>query len=377
MRRLDRARRLARRVAYQVARDDRGAVVVLVGILLAAGVLTGMLAVVVDLGRLYAERRVVQNSADAAALAVAQHCAKASADPACASLSSARAVAVSLANGNAPDGMTDVTEVCGGTSPLAGCQPSTIGWSNCLDSVGTTKFARVRTRTMDGPGDYLMPAIFAGLTSPSGKPELRAGACAQAAWGSASSAMVVLPFVLPACPSVAFGQPVVIEDFDPANPSTSCTASDGTVLSSVTKGFAFADLPSANMQCTVPVSIAVGDVLPVQTSLTQLCGPNISTTLDPYIASGTSLVFPVVGSHGQTGQGQYSFAILSFRSYVLYGYKLKNKQGGQVPPGGWSATACGSSAQRSCLYGTFVQEVVTGGIGTGPNLGVQAVALIP
>jgi hypothetical protein len=172
-------------------------------------------------------------------------------------------------------------------------------------------------------------------------------------------------------------QSVVIEDFDPANPNTSCTTVDGTFLSSVTKGFAFADLPSSNMECTVPVSIAAGDVLPVETSLTQLCGPNISTTLDPYIASGKSLIFPVVGGHARTGQGQYAFTIITFRSYVLYGYKLKNKQGGQVPPGGWSATACGQSAQRSCLFGKFVEEVVPGGIGTGPNLGVQAVALIP
>jgi len=367
-------RRLVRLRA--MARDDRGAVVVLVSILLAAGVLTGMLAVVVDLGRLYAERRVVQNSADAAALAVAQHCAKSSADPACANQSNARAVAVNLANGNAPDGFTDVTEVCG-TSPLATCSGTQETWSNCLPPTAAQKFARVRTRTMQSSGDFFFPAIFAGATSPEGKPNLSAGACAQAAWGSATSAMVVLPFVLPACPSVAYGQPVVIEDFDPANPNTKCTAPDGTLLDPVTKGFAFADLPSGNMECTVPVSVSVGDVLPVETSLTQLCGPDITKALDPYIASGTSLIFPVVGSHAQTGQGQYTFTIITFRSYVLYGYKLKNKQGGQVPLGGWSSTACGSSAQRSCLYGTFVEEVVPGGIGTGPNLGVQAVSLIP
>jgi Flp pilus assembly protein TadG len=367
-------RRLAR--ARQVAQDDRGAVVVLVGVLLAAGVLTGMLAIVVDLGRLYAERRVVQNSADAAALAVAQHCAKAPADAACANQAAAQSVAQDLANGNAPDGLTDVTEVCG-ASPLAGCVATTQTWSNCLAPPAGARFARVRTRTMQGPGDYLLPAIFAGLTSPEGKPDLSAGACAQAAWGTASSALVVLPFVLPACPDVPYGEPVVIEDFDPADPNTSCSTLDGTFLSSVTKGFAFADLPSENMQCTVPVSISVGDVLPVETSLTQLCGPDISATLDPYIASGDSLVFPVVGGHARTGQGQYAFTIITFRSYVLYGYKLKNKQGGDAPPRGWSATACGNSAQRSCLYGTFVQEVVPGGIGTGPNLGVQAVALIP
>jgi len=376
VRRIARLRSNAKAHGRALVHDDRGAVVVLVGILLAAGVLTGMLAIVVDLGRLYAERRVVQNGADAAALAVAQHCARSSTDAKCASEASAQGVARDLADGNAPDGFTNVTEVCG-ASPLAACQPTQVTWSNCIDPPGIAKFARVRTRTMESSGDYFFPAIFAGLTSPEGKPDLSAGACAQAAWGTASSAMVVLPFALPACPSVPFGEAVVIEDFDPANPNTSCTALDGTVLDSVTKGFAYADLPSENMQCSAPVSISIGDVLPVETSLTQLCGTNIGQTLDPYIASGTSLIFPVVGSHAQTGQGQYAFTIISFRSYVLYGYKLKSKQGGQVPPGGWAKTVCGKSAQRSCLYGTFVEEVVPGDIGTGPNLGVQAVALIP
>lgn len=356
--------------------DDRGAVMVLVGVLLAAGVLTGMLAIVIDLGRVYAERRIVQNGADAAALALAQHCARARTDPACQSQGNAVAVAQDLANGNAPDGITQVSEVCGST-PLAGCGATTATWSNCIDPPGVSRYARVRTNTQTSSGDLFFPAIFAGLTSPTGKPNLSVGACAQATWGTASSAMILLPFVLPACPNVPYGEAVVIEDFDPAAPNTSCTTLDGTVLDSVTKGFAFADLPGDNMVCTVPVAIDVGDVIPVETSLTQLCGPDITQALDPFVASGDPLVFPVVGGHEQTGQGQYAFTIITFRSFVLYGYKLKNKQGGQAPPGGWASTACKQGAQRSCLYGTFIEEVVPGDIGDGPDLGVVAIALIP
>lgn len=195
--------------------------------------------------------------------------------------------------------------------------------------------------------------------------------------GSAGSAMVVLPFVLPACPDVPFGEAVVIEDFDPAHPNTSCTTLDGTVLNSVTKGFAFADLPSDNRQCTVPVMLTVGQVLAVETSLTQLCGPDITKSLDPYIASGQSLIFPVVGGHEQAGQGQYAFNIIAFRSFVLLGYSLKGKQGGQQPPGGWKSTVCAQGSKRSCIIGTFLQVVVPGDLGTGPNLGVQSIALIP
>lgn len=364
--------RLAR---HSRATEDRGAVIVLVGVLLAAGVLTGMLAVVIDLGRVYAERRVVQNAADAGALALAQHCARATTDPACVSGGGAGEVQ-QLANANSPDGITKVTEVCG-SSPLAACTATTKTWSNCTDPPGVPAFARVRTATEAEGGDFFFPAIFGGLTSADGKARLSAAACAQAAWAAAGSAMVVLPFVLPACPDVPFGQGVVIEDFDPADPNTSCTTLDGTLLNPVTKGFAFADLPGENRQCTAPVSVAVGDVLPVETSLTQLCGPHITTSLDPYVASGESLIFPVVGSHERAGQGQYAFPIIAFRSFVLLGYRLKNNQGGQAPPGGWKSTACGQGSKRSCIYGTFQQEVVPGDLGTGPNLGVQAIALIP
>src|SRR5947208_3628329 len=54
---------------------DRGAVAGLVAVLLSTGVLLGMAALSVDVGQLYAERRQVQNGADAAALAVAVSCA--------------------------------------------------------------------------------------------------------------------------------------------------------------------------------------------------------------------------------------------------------------------------------------------------------------
>lgn len=353
--------------------DDRGAVIVLVGILLAGGVLTGMLAIVIDLGRVYVERRVVQNAADASALALAQHCARATTDPSCATQAAAEVAAVQLSNQNSPDGFTKVNEVCG-TTPLKACSGSQATWTNCANTV-QPPYARVRTSTQSATGDFFLPVIFGGLNQ--GPKQVNVGACAQARWGSPNSAMVVLPFVLPACPYVPFGTGVVIEDFDPASPNTSCSLPDGTVLNPVTKGFAFADLPGDNKQCTNPVKVSVNDVLPVETSLTQLCGPNISTTLDPYIASGESLIFPVVGGHQQTGQGQYEFTIITFRSFVLKGYKLKSKEGGSPPPGGWDKTVCNKGSQRSCLYGTFIEEVTTGGVGGGPNLGVVAIQLVP
>ena len=52
-------------------RRDRGAAAVLVTVLLAGGVIMGMLALSVDVGTLMLERRQLQNGADATSLALA------------------------------------------------------------------------------------------------------------------------------------------------------------------------------------------------------------------------------------------------------------------------------------------------------------------
>lgn len=83
---------------------ERGAVSVLVAILMVT--LLGFTAVAVDVGMLYAERTQLRNGADAAALAVAQKCARDLNDPDCSVTS---VLARSLANGNAGDGKTNIS----------------------------------------------------------------------------------------------------------------------------------------------------------------------------------------------------------------------------------------------------------------------------
>ena len=72
---------LAGRITRQVRRDERGAIGIIVAALLGFGVLTGMGALVVDVGQLYQERAELQNGADAAALGVAKSCALGACDP--------------------------------------------------------------------------------------------------------------------------------------------------------------------------------------------------------------------------------------------------------------------------------------------------------
>jgi len=85
---------------------ERGAVSVLVAILMVA--LLGFAALAVDVGMLYAERTQLRNGSDAAAIAVAQRCAKNQADVEC-SVSST--LARSLASSNAGDGLSNVASL--------------------------------------------------------------------------------------------------------------------------------------------------------------------------------------------------------------------------------------------------------------------------
>jgi Flp pilus assembly protein TadG len=88
---------------------ERGAVSVIVAIMLV--VLLGFGAIAVDVGMLYAERTQLRNGADAAALAVAQKCAKSAPSSSDADCSTTSALAASLANSNANDGRSNIKSI--------------------------------------------------------------------------------------------------------------------------------------------------------------------------------------------------------------------------------------------------------------------------
>jgi len=109
---------LARLVLLRFQRDERGAVGIIVAVLIGGGVLTGMGALVIDVGQLFQERGDLQNGADAAAIGVAKSCALGSCTP---------AVAVQLADANASSltgGTAGVDLVCG-SGALGPCPAST------------------------------------------------------------------------------------------------------------------------------------------------------------------------------------------------------------------------------------------------------------
>lgn len=85
---------------------ERGAVSVIVALTLV--VLLGFGAIAVDVAMMYSERAQLRNGADAAALAVAQKCAKNTGDADCSNTSS---LAKSLANSNANDRLSNIKSI--------------------------------------------------------------------------------------------------------------------------------------------------------------------------------------------------------------------------------------------------------------------------
>lgn len=92
--------------ASEAQNGERGAISVLVAILMV--VLLGFAALAVDVGMLYAERTQLRNGSDAAAVAVAQKCAKDATDVECSATSP---LARSLTSSNAGDGLSNVASL--------------------------------------------------------------------------------------------------------------------------------------------------------------------------------------------------------------------------------------------------------------------------
>lgn len=186
--RLDRLRRGA---AGHEHGGERGAVATVVAILLAGGVLLGFLALVVDVGQLYAERQELQTGADAGALAAAKACA--AADPDCGSFSSLQTLVGTYADANASDHASTVVEVCGRLEHvLSTCDPDVGNLTDCVGEIPADgPYVQVRLGTSFN-GETLLPPTFAQmLAGNEGYQGTSVGACARASWTPPHSVTVL------------------------------------------------------------------------------------------------------------------------------------------------------------------------------------------
>ncbi|MCL1593985.1 MAG: Tad domain-containing protein [Actinomycetia bacterium] len=166
-------RRLTDRLTTVFSRDrglrsEGGTVIAFVAI--AMVVLLGAVAMSVDVGLIYSERRELQNGADAAALAVAYDCAAGD----CGSSIEQQNRAEEYADANASDGLA---------------------WADDVTIDLGAQTVRVHTSTEDPGGDHFFDTTFAQIVGFDG---LTVGAEATVAWGALRSRST-LPIIISDC----------------------------------------------------------------------------------------------------------------------------------------------------------------------------------
>jgi Flp pilus assembly protein TadG len=364
---------LARRVRQQ-GRDEQGAVVVIVAMLLGGGVLLGIGALVVDAGQLYQERAELQNGADAAAIGVAKTCALGACDP---------AAATSYADANASrltGGAAGVSLVCG-SGAMGACPASTGAMTDCPPPPAGVNYVNVYTSTLTASGSTLLPPVFAAtLLGNSNYQGSTVRACAQAEWGPPASATAValtmsacewdqatqqgaaFPPAPPQLPAPSADQVLTLKAGNGSGCATEPAGADGPGV------FSVAAHPRGN--CTVPISGPTfpGRARPFVSFSCQLILQNAQQQQTPILVP----VYVSVSGPGGTG----SYTLDGFADFIVTGYNLPGFFGSTFYAPDWLNPANSCQGTNYCLNGYFVQGVApfTGSLG-GTNLGVSVINL--
>jgi hypothetical protein len=360
-----------RLIRLRLRQDERGVIGVLVAVMIGGGVLTGMGALVVDIGQLYQERAELQNGAEAAAIGVAKSCALG----AC-----SLTVAQGLADGNASSltgGTAGVPLVCGSGS-LGSCPANSGQLIDCPPPPPAgINFVEVYTSTLTAGGSSLLPPAFATtLLGNSSYQGSNVRACAQAEWG-APVAATTDALAISACewdqatqqgtafapappysqspqPAASFDQVLTADPGNGNGCATEQTGADGP------KTFGWADDQGNN--CTLAVS---GAAVPASAGGES---PACEEVLENAQQSQVPILVPVYTSFDG---GSDTYVLQGFADFVVTGYNLPGSFASD-----WLDPANTCPAGNSCINGYFVQGVipVTGSL-TGTNLGVSVIDL--
>jgi Flp pilus assembly protein TadG len=358
---------------------DRGAVAVLVIVLLSGGVLLGMGALVVDVGQLYSERAQLQNGADAAALAVAQGCAKGAATCDASTTGTAR----TYANGNALDAAAAVTTVCGnnGAGTLAACPASAGRLVDCPAAPASgTRYVDVHTATLTSGGSTLLPPSLARtLAGRAGYAGSTVIACARAAWGSPASAATIAMTISFCEWTAATSGGSSYASPPPYPPNTVPSASmekslqlhgSGNACSGGSAGW---DLPGGfgwldDATGTCGTTVDANGIYHDDTGAS--AGNSCKTALQTARTNRTVVYVPVYDGAGGSGHNGY-YHLKGFAAFVVTGYNLPG-----LSSASWLTGTSYCKGSAKCVYGYFTRGLIpsTGTIG-GPDLGASVVSL--
>ena len=278
-----------RRLA-SLADNERGGIAVIVAILMV--VLLGFAAISIDVAKLYSERAQLQNGADAAALMVAQKCARNEADTNCSATSS---MAADLANKNAVDGLSNVKGIA-------------------LDKPGRTVQVTAGAKE-PGTTTNSVSTLFAGVL---GIPTSEVSASSSVRWGSPIEGTSPFPLAFSVCQvSGMVGGATQLLQNHSANANTDCLL--GPAGKTVPGGFAW--IVQSSGQCGGLVNLAINQ----SGSDTGNDGPSncdaILTKWAGDLAAGrtVTVLLPVYEDVSGTGAGA-SYDLVAFASFSVQGW---------------------------------------------------------
>lgn len=401
-------RRLRPNPASDVRGRDHGAVAVIVSVLVGFGVVTGSLALSVDIGQIMSERRQLQNGADSASMALANLCA--SGDPSCNTASAASAVKP-LANANANDQLSSISNVCangvaaipatceaGNAADLAKC-PQLPGWL-----VAGIPYVEVKTQTQTSTGSTVLTPFARALTGSAGT---TVTSCARAAWGPPSSYTATVPIVVSECEwknnttngtvyQAAPGSPSPGYGTAPGQTPWPATSAEIVIYLKSTSavpcaingkdtagGFGYVIDAAGNCQAAVSINgwaqIDTGSSPPsgCDTAIAALQGKVVNLPIFDCLVKSASLPTGDISGYpdctGATGGGSNSYYhVAGWAKFYISGYKVG---GSQQAASLLTGTVPCSGGDR-CLSGWYVTGTLSGApsvLPGGNNFGAYAV----
>lgn len=346
-------------------------------IFVSGGVLLGTSAIVADVGAIYAERGELQTGADAAAMAVAEDCARTPSTCAAQAVVRARA----FGNSNASDSIADVASVCGrGVTGLPVCAANAADRSACVTSPPATgSYVQVHTSTRASDNSTLLPPVLArGMAGGEQYDGTTIKTCARASWGAPRTS-TGLAFTTSLCEwSEATSAGTV---FAPAPPTVPATSYETSVY---VKGGPKGNCPgvaghnspgnfgwladAGSCTATITASSTVGGDPGAS-------GHNCDAALLAAATSHAVMYLPIYDT--VSGNGSHtSYHIVGVAPFVVTGYSLPGSSRASWLTG---SDDCGSKGKSDkCLLGYYTRAILPKGgqiSGTTPYLGVATVAL--
>jgi Flp pilus assembly protein TadG len=398
-----------------VRRDETGAVAMLVSMVLGMGVVLGAGAISIDVGGLYAQRRQVQNGADAAALSLAQTCVKTG------SCMAASAPALSTLAGQ--NGKTTLGDASNQPSyPNGICArnlPSTIRTDlpACNDSLGTfvdcppmpnslvgVAYVEAHTQTLVN-GQHLLPPTVAQALGFGGA---NVQACARVAFGPAvPGAENTLPvgmsycdwqsavgYVDPTHPGIFQNPPkgawpgydTTVNPWpstEVAVPTTKNDTATCPTWNGHTAPGGFSWLTQTGIGCSANINAGWVSGIPgnsYQCDLTPYYGKMVfipifdcvsATIVDP-ITSSTDCT---TSAHGSTST---NYHISGYAAFYLSGWTFSGSTDGSIKPPNQPPACPGTGSSGRCVTGWFTQALIDNlslapTSSTTPNFGPEVV----